>query len=38
MKILLNNLLHILWNLIVGRVIKKGEFYNKYLDWGCVNI
>ena len=36
-KILLNNLLQTLCNLIVRRITKEGEFYNKYLDWGCVN-
>ena len=36
-KILSNNLLQTLCNLIVRRVTKDGGFYNKYLDWGCVN-
>ena len=31
MKITLNNLLQALWNLVVRRVTKEGEFYNKYL-------
>ena len=37
MKILSNNLLHTLCTLLVMGVTKKGEFYNKYLDWGYVN-
>ena len=37
MKILPNNLLQTLCNLLVMRVTKKGEFYNKYLDWGYDN-
>ena len=37
MKILLNNLLRTLCNLIVRTVTKNEEFYNKYLDWGCGN-
>ena len=36
-KIILNNLLQTLCNLIVTRIFKEGEFYNKFLDWGCVN-
>ena len=36
MKILLNNLLQTFCNLIVRRVTKEREFYNKSLDWGYV--
>ena len=36
-KILSNNLLQTLCNLVVRRVTKEGGFYNKYLDWGCIN-
>ena len=32
-----NSLLQTLCKLIVSRVTKEGEFYNKYLDWGCGN-
>ena len=35
--ILSNNLLQTLYNIVVRRVTKEGGFYNKYLDWGCVN-
>ena len=40
MKILLNNLITTLCNLIVTRVTKEGAlvFYNKWLDWGCLKI
>ena len=37
MKILLNDLLQNLCNVIVRRATKEVEFSNKYLDWGCVN-
>ena len=39
MKILLNDLLHTPGNLIVKEVIKKGAlvFYNRHLDWFCIN-
>ena len=37
MKILLNNLLQTLCNLIVTKVTKEGEFYKKYLDRECGN-
>ena len=38
MKILLNNLIKTLCNLIVRRVTKEGAlvFYNKCLDWDCL--
>ena len=38
MKILLNNLMYTLCNLIVRRVTKEGAFvfYNKCLDWDCL--
>ena len=37
MQILLNSLLQTPCNQFVRRVANKGEFYNKYLDWGCFN-
>ena len=37
MKILLNYLLQNPCNLIVKTVTKEREFYNKFLDLGCVN-
>ena len=37
MKVFSNNLLQTLCTLLEMGVTEKGEFYNKYIDWGYVN-